>query len=368
MGVCLFSGLICSQQCKWNYLGLDGFWWGAIVSICLCLFMKLSAAAMQQKLIGECLGKNLTIRATVGVHKPMIRAIEIVLRRPGLPFGKVAILCGGPDWPTSVLAGVLRLSLFQMLMGTLPVIFSLAPGSLTGSFSLKKDDELYSKLSTLMLLLTILFSALFWVGMSWAVQGEFDYRSEEISTPREADIELLWLDHKAAIIAEECAVTWEVIPCCVRYAYVAGALGLIVVSHACLFRMRMLFAVFKSTDPISSLQWFGKEGVFKPAGVAILVLAFLGWCGKMRADCWKNGHTSLALPAINERLDALEASWKAERLLEARGATTSPTLELGLVAPSVTSSCQPEDTEDVVTGVPSWKSGMDSLLSTTAAD
>jgi hypothetical protein len=317
----LFSGLICSQQCKWNYWGMDGFWWGAIVSVLLCLFMKLSACTIQQKLIGECLGKRLTVRATVGVHKPLIRAIEIVLKRPGLSPGKVAILCGGPDWPTSVLCGVLQLSLPQILVGTLPVILSLAPGSLTGSFSLRMGvDPLYSKLNTIMLLVTVAMSFAFWVGMSWAVQGEFDYRSDEISRPREEDIDLLWLDYKEAQIAEECGVAWHDIPCRVQVAYIAGALGLIVVSNMCILRMGLLFTPFKSTDLISNLQWFGSDGLFRPAGVAILVLALVSWCGKVQAVCWKNGHTASALPSINERLDTLEPSWKAERLREAQAA------------------------------------------------
>ena len=33
---------------------------------------------------------------------------------------QVSILCGGPDWPTSVLAGILRLSLVECEIGTLP--------------------------------------------------------------------------------------------------------------------------------------------------------------------------------------------------------------------------------------------------------
>lgn len=61
-----------------------------------------------------------------------MRAIEQVLRRPGMSFGKCMILCGGPagclrrllclsaeDWPTSVLAGILRLSLVQCTIGGL---------------------------------------------------------------------------------------------------------------------------------------------------------------------------------------------------------------------------------------------------------
>jgi hypothetical protein len=38
-------------------------------------------------------------------------------------LGKVCILVAGPDFPTSVLCGILKLNIPQMLLGTTPVIF-----------------------------------------------------------------------------------------------------------------------------------------------------------------------------------------------------------------------------------------------------
>eukprot|EP00913_Durusdinium_trenchii_P028875 g27073.t1 len=105
------------------------------------MVLKLSACATQQKVIGELLGNRQSIRHACGVHRPFMRAIEQVLRRPGMSFGKCMILCGGPDWPTSVLAGILRLSLVQCTIGTLPVILSLIPLALTGSFYLRRDES-----------------------------------------------------------------------------------------------------------------------------------------------------------------------------------------------------------------------------------
>jgi hypothetical protein len=59
----------------------------------------------------------------VGIHTPFIQGIKVLLDKPGLSMPKVFILCGGPDWPTSVLAGILKLSLMQCLIGTLPCFF-----------------------------------------------------------------------------------------------------------------------------------------------------------------------------------------------------------------------------------------------------
>lgn len=89
----------------WSFFGASAF------ACFMGFFLKMSAIYVQQKWIGEQLSRNDTVRQIVGVNKPLMRGIELVLRRPGLSPGKVAILCGGPDWPTSVLTGVLKLSL-----------------------------------------------------------------------------------------------------------------------------------------------------------------------------------------------------------------------------------------------------------------
>ena len=80
---------------------------------------KLLAVVGQQKGIGESMSDNLTVKRTVGVNSLSIHAIEYILRPKGVNFRKVCILCGGPDWPTSVLTGILKLSLVDMLKGAL---------------------------------------------------------------------------------------------------------------------------------------------------------------------------------------------------------------------------------------------------------
>ena len=88
---------------------------GFIIMVILALLLKLTAVVLAAA-IGELLGKKVSIKYMVGVHKVSIRAIEMILKRPGLNKAKVAILIGGPDWPTSVLTGILGLSLPQMLL------------------------------------------------------------------------------------------------------------------------------------------------------------------------------------------------------------------------------------------------------------
>ncbi|CAE7662543.1 unnamed protein product [Symbiodinium sp. CCMP2592] len=68
--VYLFAGIIIADKCP---LGFEA---GAGIAIAVGFILKLMACAMQQKLIGERLGANLTIRTQVGINTPMIRAIE----------------------------------------------------------------------------------------------------------------------------------------------------------------------------------------------------------------------------------------------------------------------------------------------------
>ena len=91
----------------------------------------------RQKGIGERLGNKVWIRSMVNVNSATMRSIRYLLTRPGLNVPKVAILVGGPDWPTSVTTGILRLDVREMLIGTLPVFFLITPTTLAGAFMLK---------------------------------------------------------------------------------------------------------------------------------------------------------------------------------------------------------------------------------------
>ena len=62
-----------------------------------------------------------------------MKAMRLVLSQEGLSIPKVAILIGGPDWPTSVSCGIMRLSLPQIILGTTPVVFLILPTCVTGA-------------------------------------------------------------------------------------------------------------------------------------------------------------------------------------------------------------------------------------------
>ena len=92
------------------------FWTAMVLCSLICYGIKLGAIVFQQKVIGGVLGTRVDVRQMVGVNSISIRAIKRILEVRGFSVAKILILCGGPDWPTSVLTGILGLPLCNMLM------------------------------------------------------------------------------------------------------------------------------------------------------------------------------------------------------------------------------------------------------------
>ena len=70
------------------------------------------------------------MRAFVGPNTVQMKAARYILSQPGITLAKSSILCGGPDWPTSVICGLLGLDCCSMLVGLVPIIVFTTPGIL----------------------------------------------------------------------------------------------------------------------------------------------------------------------------------------------------------------------------------------------
>lgn len=292
---------------------------GAAICIALCFFLKLGACAVQQVGIGSQLGGSLFIKQQVGIHKPFIRAVESILRRPGWSFAKCIILCGGPDWPTSVIAGILGLSLFQCELGTIPIILYVTPLSLTGSFYVLQDEaEIYKKLGRLMFFLTAIMTAVMWAGMAWAIQTEFDQNYDNLTRPQEQYVHLDWLDHRAEQIGTVSVVRWERVPKVLRSIFLLGAIGEVLIGYAFFMVPNLFFSPFAVTDDFRDLVWYGDDGLCKMyglLGLGAVVACFMGYICFRR---WRKAATRERRQEMAEQMDAIEAEWKDERIAQAR--------------------------------------------------
>merc|ERR1712238_315662 len=83
--------------------------------------LKLLACTIQQKFFGGLLKKYVAVRQFVGINSTVVRSMKVILGEKGMGIAKVSILVGGPDWPTSVLCGIMDLPLLPVLFGTLPL-------------------------------------------------------------------------------------------------------------------------------------------------------------------------------------------------------------------------------------------------------
>jgi hypothetical protein len=197
----------------------DGFIGACLATCAVCFFIKLNAIAMQQKCFGEGMSNNLTVKCLVGVNSVTIKAIEKILRRPGLSIDKVCILCGGPDWPTSVLTGILKLRLSSMIFGSLPIIFLIAPCVFAGAFLLRANEgATWKSLSSVTLTLAALTQTMALGGAMYLIeQTVHDHRAELEAIPKDEEVALVEKSRHAEWIEYERITNWHnEVPRCMK--------------------------------------------------------------------------------------------------------------------------------------------------------
>jgi len=127
---------------------------GCAIAIGLALVLKLVACTGQYAL-GYFAGNYMQIQKFVGADTKATRAIAKIMNGP-FSLGKVAVLIGGPDWPTSVTCGILKVNLVKVLLATCPVVVTAAPCVLAGAYLSKvapgdtrSPDALFANFFTL---------------------------------------------------------------------------------------------------------------------------------------------------------------------------------------------------------------------------
>ena len=188
--------LVANAQKSWGFLLACAY------GILAAFFLKLFSFVLQNKMLGEGLGSWVSVRRMVDVNSISIRAIRRILIQPGMKFDKVCILCGGPDWPTSVLTGILHLNLFQMLYGTLPLVVLIAPCVFAGALLLKVNEgPIYSALGSVTLALATVVQIMAMVAAGYYIE-DYAYKHREELEKEEPDTEVLEFDEKEKVKEE----------------------------------------------------------------------------------------------------------------------------------------------------------------------
>ena len=221
------GGIILTEQAE-RQQGWD-FGIALLYSITVCYILKLLAVALQQKVIGEYMGsRSPYVRSVLNINAVEMKAMRYILSKPGLHPKKVVILCSGPDWPTSVLTGIMRLKLSQMLIGSLPVIVLVIPVTVAGAVINKSDEGIFKVLNPIFLLLAVIFQTMAGLLAFHYIASEAKYNDEVKAMPD--DPEVLTYDQESEEIRRigKEVYAWENLHVLVKFGHLVTTLCMIV--------------------------------------------------------------------------------------------------------------------------------------------
>ena len=277
------------RQFGTDYIGiLISMAYAMVVSLAL----KLLATALQQKMIGGLLKGSIGVRKLVGINSNLIRAMKFLLIQPGLNVAKVSILCGGPDWPTSVLCGILDLPLLPILLGTLPVMLLIVPTVLAGSFTYMKgmNDEVDNDGSI------TLVPTYGWAGTAAAISAALAagvlfsnmvlaaYYVEDTLTNNAEDVQALPIDEEVKVLEDNETVIehkfteitrWEVVPGAAKTLMILSVISMIAACYTVQIFGDQAFKSYQLTDTIDNRLGGDWKNIVEPLGLVSMCLLAL---------------------------------------------------------------------------------------------
>jgi len=256
-----------------------------MIATVFCTAMKLVASAAQQKLIGAPFAKSVTVKKAFGLHGPTFRIARSILSVRGFSWKKVLVLIGMPDWPISVLCGVLDLAIIPVMIGTSPEMIKILPNCMSMGFLLKSREatDMQNTFNTLYFtafVVALLIPGSLTLGVAVLVKREIDAHKDVFDDPNSSwfrdpqEAEILLAIEKDEKEAERLQrlTSWNVQPTWVHMVMLAGAV------------CASLSLYMQGGKPFAPFQFQDKEGLgqlpdgkvvnlIKPAGWAIVGLA-----------------------------------------------------------------------------------------------
>lgn len=280
--VYIFAGILLGA--KGTQTPAVGFWGGIAIASFLSLFTKL-CACVGQYMIGYFLGRSVKVQQLIGVDKVPTRAIEKVLKTRGLNAGKVALLVGGPDWPTSVTCGIIGVNIPQMLLGTIPVMTLLVPCILAGACMGKVKPGEESVWSLAANISTISAATVNMASMAYAiytVSQTIAKHGDELAKPRPEHeaVAAMTKAEEGAVAAYKQVVNWSNLSKFLRVLLVITALGMyfsnvmfVVLAERC-FRTFALSSKIDDSYEDTGLEGKASNIVLYPVGYGALAMFF----------------------------------------------------------------------------------------------
>ena len=269
LAVYLCAGVLLTPACEPAF----GYTNACLYSASLAFLMKLVAQILQQKGIGEALGGNVQVRVTIGVNTDLIKAIRHILAQPGVTLAKVSILCGGPDWPTAVLCGVLRLRLLPCLAGLMPIVLLTVPTSLAGAFQLRAaEGGDWESWSATMLGVAALVQLILGVLALYYIEQVKSTVPEALAV-EDAEVAALSAAEERARAEFLAATQLAVLPRAPKAALLGGTSVLVLSAYLLVFFSGACFEEFALTDDVTEKLCLACDTApVKPLGVVALVM------------------------------------------------------------------------------------------------
>jgi ABC-type proline/glycine betaine transport system permease subunit len=278
---------------KYGYDSAERLIVAIVIASVFCTVMKLVASTLQQKLIGAPFAKNVTVKKAFGLHGNAFRIARSILSQRGMSWKKVLVLIGMPDWPVSVLCGVLDLAIFPVMIGTSPEIIKIIPNCCAFGFLLKSREQTdmqntFNTLYFVALALAVMIPGVLTLGVAVLVKREIDMHKDVFDDPNSnwfrdpQEAEILAAIEQDNKETERLAqlTSWNVQPTWVRLVMIAGAVS---ASLSLYMQGGKAFETFQFQDPrgldqlpdgkVVNLIRPGGYGMIGLAGVTILFLA-----------------------------------------------------------------------------------------------
>lgn len=180
-----FGSVIVRRACKEQHFDFKS---GVILACVLCWLLKFMAVSVQLTL-GSFLGRSVRVQGALGIQRSWVRAVRGILTGKGITLDKVFIICGGPDWPTAVLAGVFQLPLCNTLLCLLPSTAVILPCVFAGALF---GEASWSTASRLLIAVMTLLQGLLLFRACYAVLHRMQDHSEELRFHRQPSMEALF--------------------------------------------------------------------------------------------------------------------------------------------------------------------------------
>jgi hypothetical protein len=252
--VYIFAGILIGEKGRQDEA--IGFTGAVLIATGLGLFTKV-VACCGQYMIGYFLGKSLKVQQLIGVDKVPTRAIERVLKSRGLNPGKVSVLVGGPDWPTSVTCGIVGVNIPQMIIGTVPVVTLLAPCVLAGACmgrTVPGEDSDWSMMANGFTAAAAVVNMASMAYAVYTVSQTVQVYGDELAKPRpehEAVAELTRQEQEA-VDAYNRTVRWENLDCCMKVVLLLTVVGMVGCNYVFVGLAALCFRPFAVSSDIKA--------------------------------------------------------------------------------------------------------------------